>query len=120
MKKIILMLLLAVFTASTYAQETKEEKAKRILNIQEPKQKPPVRVISEKEKASNAKRILNVNEPKQKPPVRVLSEKQKQRKAERILNVDNKKDKSFFDKEKKRKHNNGKHRGHYKHHKRSK
>lgn len=88
MKKIILMLLLAVFTASTYAQETKQEKAKRILNIQEKKEKPPVRV---------------------------LSEKQKQRKAERILNIDTKKDKSLFDKEKKRKHKKGKHHDHRRH-----
>lgn len=89
------MLLLTVFTTTIYAQETKEEKAKRILNIKDKKPAPVVLTRS-----------------------KTVSERTSERKAKRILNVDDKKDKTFFNKKGKRKHHNrGKHLGQHKHNK---
>lgn len=65
MKKLILMLLVSVFTTAIYAQETRQQRAERILKVNQKKTTAPVvvttRTVSDPAKEANARRILKVD-----------------------------------------------------------
>ena len=69
MKKLILMLMTTVFITASYAQETKEQKAKRLLNIKEKKASPVLTRTAttttvQESKEAKAKRLLNIKDKK--------------------------------------------------------
>ena len=65
MKKLILMLIVSVFTTAIYAQETKQQRAERILKVNQKKTTAPVvtttRTVSNPAKEENARKILKVD-----------------------------------------------------------
>lgn len=76
MKKLFLMLMATVFITAAYAQETKEQKAKRLLNMKDKKAVvigPRTTTTTVQEtKEQKAKRILNM---KDKKPVAIPTKK---------------------------------------------
>ena len=114
MKKLILMLMVTVFSTAIYAQETKEQKAKRLLNIKDKKENPiptkPATPQVQESKEAKAKRLLNI---KDKKPVAIPENK----KAAIPANNVNSRPKKDWKKRKHHKHhhNRGKHLGQHKH-----
>ncbi|HNP32057.1 MAG TPA: hypothetical protein PKN96_02055 [Flavobacterium sp.] len=114
MKKLILMLLATVFVTAAYAQETKEQKAKRLLNIKDKKESPiptkPAPAPPQESKEAKAKRLLNI---KDKKPTVIPTNKP----ATTPANDNNERPEKNWKKRKHHKHHhdNGKHLGQHKH-----
>lgn len=111
MKKLILMLIVSVFTTAIYAQETKQQRAERILKVNQKKSTAPV-----------VTRTTTVTSTRTTPETR-------EQKARRLLNIKDKRtvvvpvtrtvvvpvNQTEKRKYVKRHHDNGKHLGWYKH-----